>query len=132
MDVANENSPAAMGDNNPPSPVEEIRFRLCDEFADLAERGKELEAAAGRVPEVEDDETAGKVSDFIKQVSACLKRAEADRKAEKEPYRQAADSGCTDPGRRARAAHGRRDPQAIHDGRWPAATGAYAGGTVCM
>ena len=92
MDVANENSPAAMGDNNPPSPVEEIRFRLCDEFADLAERGKELEAAAGRVPEVEDDETAGKVSDFIKQVSACLKRAEADRKAEKEPYRQAADT----------------------------------------
>lgn len=55
--------------------------------AEILQRAQELLAAAQRVPEtVADEETAGKVADFIKQLTACNKAAEGARVAEKEPH----------------------------------------------
>lgn len=56
-------------------------------YGEIAARADELMAAAARVPEtVADEEMAGRVGDYIKQVMACVKNAEAARVKEKEPH----------------------------------------------
>lgn len=80
---------AAMGHNLPPAPPspETIADLLRDENADLLKRREELLAAALRVPAtIDDDETVGRVSDFIKQMTACAKAADSRRTGAKEPY----------------------------------------------
>ena len=65
---------------------EELEIR----HADLIARAKDLTAAIERMPaEIADDETAGKVADFTKQMSGCIKKIDDTRKGEKEPYLEA-------------------------------------------
>lgn len=80
---------ALIGDNNPPPDLligEALHERLRDENADLLKRRDDLLAAGARVPAINDDDTAGKVSDYVKQLTALAKTAEAKRTDAKEPY----------------------------------------------
>jgi hypothetical protein len=89
-------APAPIGHNRPPvsdfyrETNETLPGYLEAENTDLLKRRDELAAAFARAPaEVADDVTAGKMSDFIKQVSACIKSVESKRTADKEPTLQA-------------------------------------------
>jgi len=77
---------AAIGDNMPPVDADPLRDRLTEDHAALIERANELLAAADRVPETVTEETAGKVGDFIKQLTGHMKTLDTTRVAEKEPY----------------------------------------------
>jgi len=78
-----------LGRNEPP-PAEMLRQNLDEKHRALLRRRDELLAAADRVPpEVIDEAVAGRVSDFIKQMAAAYKTAEAARVAEKEPHLEA-------------------------------------------
>ena len=78
---------ATIGDNMPPHDADPLRDRLVETHADLLKRRDELLAGAERAPtEVGDEDTAGKVADFIKQIAACIKNADTHRVAEKEVY----------------------------------------------
>lgn len=73
-----------------PSP-DIIREFLADENADLLRRRDDLLAAFERAPsEVNDDEAAGKLGDFIKQIAAAITLAERRRVDSKEPAMAAA------------------------------------------
>lgn len=78
------------GSNLPPRDLltgDALREQLRDDNLALLERRDKLLAAAERAPEVIDDEdTAQKVSDFVKQLTALVKAAEAKRVDAKEPY----------------------------------------------
>jgi hypothetical protein len=64
-----------------------MREYLEEEIAALVARKAELLGSVGRVPaSVSDDMTAGRVADLIKMIAACIKNAEADRVARKEPF----------------------------------------------
>ncbi len=73
-----------IGGNNPPYDV--LLDRLQNDHQDITTRRAELESAFERMPDCVDDESAGKIGDFIKQLSACFKDAEARRVMEKEPF----------------------------------------------
>src|SRR5215472_11476761 len=78
-----------LGHNAPPSAIEALRAQLAEDSAPLIARRDELLDAAARVPnEIADEEMAGRVGDFVKQVMACMKVAETARTSSKEPYRQ--------------------------------------------
>lgn len=75
--------------NNPPPDLllgEALHERLRDQNTDLLKRRDELLAAGARVPIIKDDDIAGKVSDFVKQLTALAKTAESKRTDAKEPY----------------------------------------------
>ena len=73
--------------NRPPSPGDGIHAMLEMDNGALLRRRDELLAAVQRVPaEVGDQETAWRVADLIKLFMACMKSAEAERVATKEPY----------------------------------------------
>lgn len=72
--------------NDPPDPIAELRARLEESNRPLLDRAAELQAAAERIPEIDGDATAGKVSDFIKLISAAIKTSEAARVETKEPH----------------------------------------------
>jgi hypothetical protein len=75
-----------IGSNLPPRD-EEIRGNLAEKHSEIAARAQALIDAAGRVLEIEDEETSKKVADFIrKQIDPCLKAIDGARVAEKEPY----------------------------------------------
>lgn len=68
-------------------PAVALQSDLAERYGATMTRAQDLLDAAMRVPDViGDDETAGKVGDFIKQVMACMKNAEAARVKEKEPH----------------------------------------------
>lgn len=69
----------------------DIRSTLLETHAAKFSRKKDLIEAAARVPEIKDDEGAGKVGDFIKQLAHCRKSLEDTRKVEKQPYDEMAD-----------------------------------------
>ena len=72
---------------NAPSQAQMLKADLGMKHAEILQRAQDLLAAAARVPDtVDSDETAGKVGDFIKQLTACNKAAEGARVAEKEPH----------------------------------------------
>ncbi len=76
-----------IGHNRPPEDADPITARLTEDHASLLARRDELSGAFERVPEtIDDEETAGKAADFIKQISACTKNADKARVDEKEPY----------------------------------------------
>jgi hypothetical protein len=82
-------APAApgLGHNQPPDEIAELHASLADTNRQLTERRDALLDAGQRVPQaVEDDEGAGRVAEFIKQIAACEKVAEASRVALKEPF----------------------------------------------
>lgn len=78
--------------NRPPVPelikdlASDLPEWLASEHDQLTARRDELLAAAERAPaEVTDDDTLRKMSDFVKQLTACTKASEAARVAAKEP-----------------------------------------------
>jgi hypothetical protein len=72
---------------NQPDAATQIRENLAEKHSDIMSRVNELLEAAKRAPTtIDSDETAGKMGDFSKQISACLKNAEGARVAEKEPH----------------------------------------------
>lgn len=75
-----------IGHNNPPTDAEALQQKLRDDHDKPLGRAQELVEATARLPEITDQESAGKVSDFIKQVTGCRKNLEAIRVNEKEPY----------------------------------------------
>lgn len=75
--------------NQPPPDLligEALRERLHDEHGGLIRRKDDLLAAASRIPAITDDDLAGRASDYIAQIKACAKAADAARVGEKEPY----------------------------------------------
>lgn len=72
--------------NNPPSDAEILFENLRERNKDLLDRASKLFEAESRLPEVADDETAGKVTDFIKMVNNCNKLVDGARTTEKEPF----------------------------------------------
>ena len=81
---------ATIGDNFPPSPIEALRAQLAEDCAKLITRCAELMDSYARAPEIiDDDETAGKVGDLIKLITAAMKAAETARVGAKEPYLEA-------------------------------------------
>lgn len=91
--MTDQTEAAGPGHNLPPEadPLEQRRQNMHDDFGEryavlLASRDRVLEELEAIPTEIEDDETAGKVSDWIKKNAAYLKDAEAARVKEKEPY----------------------------------------------
>jgi len=81
------NDTATIGDNSPPEDANPIRDRLTEDYGTLEKRKTELLEAMERMPtSIEDEATAGKVSDFIMQLSAAAKNADKCRVDEKEAY----------------------------------------------
>ena len=75
-----------------PSP-EQVREFLNDTTRDLLARANELEAGAGRVPEVIDTEdVAQRAADMAKMIRAAERKTDARRTAEKEPYANSASA----------------------------------------
>ena len=77
------------GHNAPPPDLltgDALRAKLLDEHAALLRRRDELLAAEARIPAIDDEDTARKVSDYIKQLAAAAKAADAARVGAKEPY----------------------------------------------
>jgi hypothetical protein len=86
MNATTEITSPGPGHNQPPTLHEELAAR----HGDLAKRRDELLAGAERAPvSIDDDETAGRIQDFIKQLGAATKNAETARVAEKEPHLEA-------------------------------------------
>lgn len=79
---------AKIGDNLPPANTpENLQIDLADRHEKVLTGARNLIESAARIPEViDDEETAGKAGDYIKQVTGCVKNLEALRVAEKEPY----------------------------------------------
>lgn len=75
-----------LGHNRPPPEADPIRERLESDYRDLLARQCELLEGFERAPEAINDDNAGLVSDFTKQIAACIKTMEKTRVAEKEPY----------------------------------------------
>lgn len=85
--AATENPRAVIGGNLPPDPIELLVQELTLANVDLIARGNALVEAVGRVPEtISDDETAGKVADFIKQIGVTAKSAEDKRIEATKPH----------------------------------------------
>ncbi len=82
----NIETPASLGHNSG-AMADSLRDDLTEKHASTRARAAELLAAAERVPaNIDSDDLAGKVGDFIKQITACSKAADAARVAEKEPH----------------------------------------------
>ena len=88
QDVATAENDRGIGDNLPPAVNADIlRATFAERHGVLVRRRDELLQAVDRVPAtVEDDQVAGNVGDFIKQLDAGRKAAEGARVAEKEPF----------------------------------------------
>jgi hypothetical protein len=76
----------ALGDNRPPPDADPMLERFVDQYAELITRAEALCEAEARVPETITGETAGRLTDYVRQIKACVRTAEEQRKAEKEPY----------------------------------------------
>lgn len=63
-----------------------LRLRLAEDNDALIRRHNELLGAEDRLPEVVDDDAAGRVADYIKQATACAKAIDGSRVAAKEPF----------------------------------------------
>lgn len=112
------------GSNHPPRDLltgDALREKLTDDNLALLSRRDELLAAADRVPDIADEETASKVSDFIKQLMALHKTSETARVGTKEPYLEGGRGvdgffkAITDPVAKAKAAVERKLTQYLRD-----------------
>lgn len=76
-----------LGGNNPPSDIDAFGQQILERYPEDFSKAKRLLEAEERLPaEVSDDETSGKLGDFIKQVKTAYKGLENIRSAEKEVY----------------------------------------------
>lgn len=85
--LINDDSRLGIGGNNPPDPIEILRGRLTETYAETIERSKQLLALADRLPETMDDDWEAKISEAIKSCTKFTKNAEATRLAANEPHR---------------------------------------------
>ncbi|MFM8745577.1 MAG: hypothetical protein ACKOED_02770, partial [Aestuariivirga sp.] len=106
-----------IGHNSPPPDLllgGALRDRLAEENGQLIARRDELLAAAARIPAIDSDDVAGRVSDYIKQLTALTKAAESKRTDAKEPYLEGGRNidgffrAITDPVAKAKTAIERR------------------------
>lgn len=113
-----------LGDNNPPPDLlvgDALRETLHDANGDLLRRRDALLEAAERVPTIDSDDVAGKVTDFIKQLAALHKAAEAKRTDAKEPYLEGGRNidgffkAITDPVSKAKVSVERRLTEYLRD-----------------
>lgn len=82
------NQTAAIGHNNPPTEAEIAADKLRDEYELENEMAKSL--ATRELPErIDDEEAAGKMSDFIKAVVSHQSKLKEIHKREKEPFLRA-------------------------------------------
>ena len=75
--------------NNPPADLlvgDALRDKLRDENYELIQRRDQLLEASTRIPPITDDDVAGKVADYVKQLTALVKASETQRTGAKEPY----------------------------------------------
>ena len=79
---------SVMGDNLPPR-EQQIRDEIMERHGHLIPRQKELLETVARIPEAIPEDEAGKVTDFIKAVTAHMKAINGARVAEKEPHLEA-------------------------------------------
>lgn len=76
------NPRAVIGGNRPP-----LRDLLAESHGDLLRRAAQLNDALARAPEtVTDDETQGKMGDYIKAIGACVRAVDTARETEKRPF----------------------------------------------
>lgn len=76
-----------IGGNNPPSDADVFEQKMREQYPETFSFAERLLKASDRIPtQVDDDDTAGKVSDFIKQVKSAQKSLDAARVEEKEVY----------------------------------------------
>ncbi len=76
-----------IGHNNPPSDIDIVAENAKRIYGDILARADELVHAEARLPtEIADDETSGKIGDYIKQITANMKALDAARVGEKEPH----------------------------------------------
>lgn len=81
---------AEIGHNNPPSDIDIFGEKVKAKYPEMFSFAERLLATEAKLPtEVNDDETCGKVSDFVKQVQTAMKNLDAARKSEKEEYLEA-------------------------------------------
>lgn len=86
METALKNE-SPLGHNLPPTDSEILQTGLSEKHNKLLGGAARLIEASERLPGIiEDDETAGKASEYIKQVTGCVKNLESQRVNEKEPY----------------------------------------------
>ncbi len=79
-----------LGHNNPPDESAMIQERLDERTRELRARAAALLDAETRLPEISNDDIAGKVGDMILLITSACHAAELDRKREKEPHLAAA------------------------------------------
>lgn len=77
---------ATLGHNNAPDDLALLQEKLSNDHANLLQRADDLAAAKERITDIADDEAAGKVTEYIKQINACVKAFEDKRKGEKDIF----------------------------------------------
>ena len=77
-----------IGDNRPPEDADPLHERLLEAHGQLIERaGRLIGDLGGRCPEeITDDPANESASDYIKELTGCMKAMEAARVNEKEPF----------------------------------------------
>lgn len=78
-----------VGHNAPPPDLlvgDALRMALENANVTLRGRAQQLVDAESRLPEITDDEVAGRVADYIKQLTSAAKTADTTRVGVKEPY----------------------------------------------
>jgi hypothetical protein len=84
---------SSLGHNNPPDEMAVLVDDLATRNSEIIGRAEELIASADRAPATcVDEATAGKLSDLVKLLNASRKALDAQRAAEKEPYRKKGDT----------------------------------------
>lgn len=73
-------------DHNRPDPIAVLRDELEAESQTLLRRRDQLMDARERVPPIDSDDAVKQVSDYIRQISECIKTAEGARVGRKEPF----------------------------------------------
>lgn len=68
---------------------DEMREDLAHDHSKLIARRDELIEASGRIPDIDNEDIARRAGDFVKQLMAAMKAAEAARVGAKEPYLEA-------------------------------------------
>ncbi len=81
------NNIASIGHNEAPSDIDIVGEKALELYPDIFARANQLMEAAERVPDkITSDEEAGKMADFIKQLTANKKSLNAVRVEEKQPH----------------------------------------------
>lgn len=81
------NDRLGIGGNNPPSDIDAFGEKVKEKYPEMFAFADRILGAEARLPEnVEDDESSGKLGDFIKQVHTAYKNLDNARESEKQVY----------------------------------------------